>query len=754
MDDQEKKWCIRRPGTVRPGAGKSRMGLLAAMAILAGGLCAGCTSLYTAERIWLMKTEGEVDIANSRGKELEPVPEMKLYSGYDMETREKSYAWIDLDSARLAKMDASSQIRIDKKRNGMEVVVESGKLFFNIKEPLKEDETLDIRTSNMSVGIRGTCGWVEVQDEEHMRVYILEGTVTCTVDAPGSRESKEAFVSGGQMAKLTIDPEAEKGQICEIVTRDFTVEDIAGFVLEELIGDEDLCEKIYEASGLEIGGNGEDVMDVTGNGSEDGTEGGDGSEEEGDTVETRALDPEAESAWQQAYLSILNDQRAKNAALNDPYSDMGAWDYQLYDIDKDGVPELFLHFGSSEAGARADIYTCRDGEAVLLEKEMGTGHTVFCTWPGDNGMLSSWGHMGYGTYTKISLADGKLTEELLYEEELGPDDKDYLPMTDIVPGTVYISECRIQLDILIYRYREIARSLGQARSYVQESGDNASVRQRYLDVIREDGMVYGASADGYGGDTGYLSFAEYRTPGMLGRYGHLPLKVQRYAFADVDLDGQEECILQMAEEAGQECIYVVLRLQEDTVYAYAYNYFGGEVLQNGMFVDYTLHNPRRMIFDGDECLVYHVQPAQDVDLIQWEDFGGQTAREPDAAAGEALPIIDPMELGGRYTGSGQGAKASVSMYTSGEEEHRVGNIQVKSGSDAYYGELVWAAADTYKIDSIGKSTEWEGTVFRDVTAADGALSVEAGRENGTITLWFYRDGALIDTYKMTEHYVS
>ena len=47
-------------------------------------VCAGCSSQHTASRIQLMKTEGQVDIANGRGREVSPVPEIKLYSGYRM----------------------------------------------------------------------------------------------------------------------------------------------------------------------------------------------------------------------------------------------------------------------------------------------------------------------------------------------------------------------------------------------------------------------------------------------------------------------------------------------------------------------------------------------------------------------------------------------------------------------------------------------------------------------------------------------
>ena len=267
------------------------MALFCMLLLAAGISCTSCASPYKAERVQLMKTEGEVDVSDRRGKEREPVPEMKLYSGYQVATKEESFAWLNLDSVKLAKMDVDSQISITKRRNALEVVIDSGNLYFNIKEPLKEDETLDIRTSNMAVGIRGTCGWVEVLDQEHMRVYILEGTVTCRVDAPESKkgkeskESEEATVSGGQMAELIIDLEAEEGEQCKVQISPFTEADIDRFVWEELEEDEALCKAIKEESGLDIldppPGTHPDEREPDGHGAE-GSGDGQGAEDGGD----------------------------------------------------------------------------------------------------------------------------------------------------------------------------------------------------------------------------------------------------------------------------------------------------------------------------------------------------------------------------------------------------------------------------------------------------------------------------------------
>lgn len=40
----------------------------------------------------------------------------------------------------------------------LEMLLQSGDIFFNISQPLDDDETLNIRTSTMAVGLRGTSG--------------------------------------------------------------------------------------------------------------------------------------------------------------------------------------------------------------------------------------------------------------------------------------------------------------------------------------------------------------------------------------------------------------------------------------------------------------------------------------------------------------------------------------------------------------------------------------------------------------------
>ena len=204
--------------------------LLVAVALL----LTACGPSASAAAMSLAKAEGTVGIADGDGKSVPVSEDRSLYSGYQVGTEAKSHAWISLDDVKLVKMDEESAIELRKENRNLEIFVNSGQLFFNITEPLEEDETLDIRTSTMTVGIRGTCGWVSVLEEGHMQVCVLEGKVHCEVTDSVSGQSAEAEVSAGERADLYIRSEEGEDAACEIVKSKISRADIPDFVLEEV----------------------------------------------------------------------------------------------------------------------------------------------------------------------------------------------------------------------------------------------------------------------------------------------------------------------------------------------------------------------------------------------------------------------------------------------------------------------------------------------------------------------------------------
>lgn len=116
----------------------------------------------TATTLRLESTEGTVTLTSQSGKTLSKKDGMKLSSGSSLTTGKSSYAYVSLDDTKVSKLDASSSVTIKKSKKKLELLVESGNLFFNVKEPLKADETMEIRTSTMVTGVRGTSGYVKL----------------------------------------------------------------------------------------------------------------------------------------------------------------------------------------------------------------------------------------------------------------------------------------------------------------------------------------------------------------------------------------------------------------------------------------------------------------------------------------------------------------------------------------------------------------------------------------------------------------
>ena len=111
----------------------------------------------------LEKTEGTVAVKNASGKAQSVKASMRLYSGYTTKTEKKSYAYISLDDSKVVKLDALSEVEVQQSGKKLEVMLSKGSLMFDVSEKLKSDESLNIRTSTMLTGVRGTIGIVTVR---------------------------------------------------------------------------------------------------------------------------------------------------------------------------------------------------------------------------------------------------------------------------------------------------------------------------------------------------------------------------------------------------------------------------------------------------------------------------------------------------------------------------------------------------------------------------------------------------------------
>lgn len=201
---------------------KAVSSLLIAAALLA---CTSCGKENEAATMKLIKAEGAVSVDDAKGKSLKPIENMGLHSGYGVGTQTESYAWINLDDVKLAKLDQDSRVAIEKEGKKLAIDVQSGSMFFNITKALGEDESMDIRTSTMIVGIRGTSGWV-IDNDGKSSIALLHGKAEAAISTDSGTEN----ITIGAMEVLNIEQE---GETVSYEIRQ--LEEIPDFVEEEIV---------------------------------------------------------------------------------------------------------------------------------------------------------------------------------------------------------------------------------------------------------------------------------------------------------------------------------------------------------------------------------------------------------------------------------------------------------------------------------------------------------------------------------------
>lgn len=302
------------------------------------------------------------------------------------------------------------------------------------------------------------------------------------------------------------------------------------------------------------------------------------------------------SDWQNAYQTKLCEIREANDKLNMPDDGAkSAESYFLYDTDYSGVPELYVKYGDCEAAYHIIVYEYIDGQVKELG-ELDAGHTSFYSTPKD-GLMSYWGHQGYAGADLLTLKDGKFENKTISEQDITSDlEQGYEEADALVEGAKYLVTQKINLDLPIELY-------GKTLSNTAGTLSNEEVHEMLQNAYMKNEEVYGVSGDGYGGDTGMIGFDEYCQPKMIDEFIEEAATVADQQWVDLNQDGQDECVLKM-DTKGEYPVYVMLSLQNQTVYAYAFHYWDDDVTfsENGTFTYETAYY-NRIVFDKTQCYV-------------------------------------------------------------------------------------------------------------------------------------------------------
>lgn len=188
----------------------------------------------------LESTEGDVSLENQNGTILSISEGMKLLNGNALETQAASYAYVSLDSKRVVKLDGLSEAEVRQNGKKLEILLHEGKLFFNVENPLQEDESLQIKTSTLVTGVRGTSG-ILMSDDEQSTILLLTGRLL--VNTP-SNNKPPVILEPGQSATISNNnPE-------EINKKPLTEKDVPGFAAAEIKKNPALQKEIDDQSPL------------------------------------------------------------------------------------------------------------------------------------------------------------------------------------------------------------------------------------------------------------------------------------------------------------------------------------------------------------------------------------------------------------------------------------------------------------------------------------------------------------------------
>ncbi|MBQ3132467.1 MAG: hypothetical protein IJC24_07135, partial [Clostridia bacterium] len=90
--------------------------------------------------------------------------------------------------------------------------------------------------------------------------------------------------------------------------------------------------------------------------------------------------------------------------------------YTLYDMDRNGIPELFLRTGTCEADYVYNVYTILPDEGEVYKMgQISGGHNVLAGIGEAGSILVHFGHQGSESIVKYTYENGQFSTKLLYE---------------------------------------------------------------------------------------------------------------------------------------------------------------------------------------------------------------------------------------------------------------------------------------------------------------------------------------------------
>ena len=199
---------------------------------------------YDAATMRLLRYEGTIRIYDAAGEPRFIMENARFNNGEAMETDTASTASVSLDNTKIVTLDEESRVAFAQEDSHLRLTLEEGTMLLDVQKKLGENETLNIETSTMTVGIRGTIVFVSTEPQDGGpatvdRLGVLEGTAQLSFQEE-SGVKRVLDVPAGQVA--TLRSTDENG--IDITVAEMTKEDIQGFVEEQIAASPEMKRRV------------------------------------------------------------------------------------------------------------------------------------------------------------------------------------------------------------------------------------------------------------------------------------------------------------------------------------------------------------------------------------------------------------------------------------------------------------------------------------------------------------------------------
>lgn len=326
----------------------------------------------------------------------------------------------------------------------------------------------------------------------------------------------------------------------------------------------------------------------------------------------------AKEKWQIAYKDILDSMYDGTEYTNTDIKDAN---YYLYDIDKDGIPELIVKHGSNENDFTSDFYYW-DGNEVKYAGETPSGRMQYYSNPDGNGIIEYSMYMAYGHMTRSCLKDGKIVgdKDFSYEDDLMSRyemdlEADPVPVAEVVKGAE-------QLKYYCPKYTyPILAYWGPVYASGREQLSDKKFEDMIKKIVDDNVQFYWVPTENYvledyvfKPDKIDFEYLMSDDDALFDNTEELYSYVKSYNYMDFNGDGYTECLMELRNANNDALALALFAYQHGEMYAYTSRYMGdwslkiedGEILASGIYnggmkvsYDYCLDQAKMHLEEND-----------------------------------------------------------------------------------------------------------------------------------------------------------